>query len=64
MNTAYYDMLILLQQETQALIRSNASRASLNQRVLNSEKDLLLKSSSIECLEAHAILAELDITVQ
>lgn len=58
MNTAYYDMLILLQQQTQALIRSNAPKAALNQRILESDQGLQLASRNIKGFEVHAIVAE------
>ncbi len=58
MNTAYYDMLILLQQQTQALIRSNAPKTALNQGIIESDKGLQSVSRNIEGFEVHAIVAE------
>jgi hypothetical protein len=52
MNTAYYDMLILLQQQTQALIRRNA-------KIRVSDNDVgveikILKSKRISSINTYA----------
>ena len=46
MNTDYYEMLMLLQQETQAWIRSNALRKNLHQDSCDADEGA--KSSRVE----------------
>ena len=46
MNTAYYDMLILLQQQTRALIQKNAANIQLDKDVASEPKQAIQAAGS------------------
>ena len=59
MNTAYYDMLILLQQQTRAMIRKNAPKASQHKERLTTIDDTTLGTVKIQVGNPHSACVQL-----
>jgi hypothetical protein len=59
MNTAYYDMLILLQQQTQAMIRKNAPKTAQHKEGFTTIDDTILDSVKLQIGHPHSACVQL-----